>query len=565
MYSYVRGLKILSKTCLFGSLVPLWACGPDAMVEPTLHASDQQPVAGLKDVVPHDLGAQQDASHALDLPSPTHATPGFRSIGQLSSEDCRWDRVEPFGVTLEDLDGDGRVDILEPRCDALHLHFASDEGYDTEGITGLAWASEAYTYDMDDDGLPEIIWPGAQGVEILKNQGQRLFSTWDMGIDFCASCGTPEGETGEMSIHNINMFDADGDGDDDMLIGGFSFGALLQASPEGGLMLPEYALPAELWLRDGDRFTQDTSFPTTRGFTLHSLVEPIEGGMRIYILNDFANTHHDIPEYDQLGSSTVVEGGPGAWQETRFRDVMLQVESPMGGWLRDFDGDGHRDMVASRAGGYYAYKRTDEGLYDVCDVWSLPGFRRGVTWSILPFDPWHDGRPAFFASSGGWSELDFQMGEGVLSTNDLKDSVHVWSEGRFHVDTSLFTSTVVNARAAIGGDLDGDGRPDLVMRGLAGDTATAALHLYADEGGGGNVVELRFEGCRPLGARIQSSLYDEVFMPYQHSGTFGNGPTDRMTVPLGELSEDEVRITFADGTSQVLHVDANSRVFVSCQ
>lgn len=509
-----------------------------------------------------DPAVTRPLGQSSTLPMPTGAAPGFTSVRGPVTPACRWDLTEPSGVSLEDMDGDGVVDLVEARCDALYIHYGAGDGvaYETVIVRELGWAPLVYTHDLDGDGLSDVIWPSRDGIRLLRNVGGREFVDIDMGLDFCATCEAPPGARDGLSVYHINIFDADRDGDDDLMLGGFSFGPVVLLHPDGERGGPDHALPVELWLRDGDRFVRDESFPVTRGFTMHSLVEYTDEGVRIYVLNDFANLRHDYFEYDQIGTSTVVEGSPGAWSELLFRDIGLAVESPMGGWLRDFDGDGLQDMVASRSGGFYAVRGSEDVLYDVTSLWGLPVDGAGVTWSILPIDPWHDGRAAMFVTNGDYGGADHVAPEPV----DQQFAGYCWGAAGFTRESGLLPGGAVNARGAVKADLNGDGRQDLVVRVMANERENAHLEMLLDQGGGGHVVELQFEGCSPLGARITSTLHDERFMPYQNAGSFGNAPTDRLTLPLGDLTEDHVVIEFLDGSVREREVGADTRVIVNC-
>jgi hypothetical protein len=501
-----------------------------------------------------------DVLRTEPLPPATSAAPGYDVVAGPTAETCTWGLSEPKGLTLDDLDGDGWVDILEPRCDHLTIHFGGEDGWTMTRVDDLDYGAAVYTHDLDEDGLADVVWLGSEGVRLFLNDGARGLVPVDMGLDYCDTCTAPPDAPPGMSIHHLTVQDVDRDGDHDLMLGGFSFGPELLVIEGRGGGGSEYALPNELWLRDGDRFVRDPTFPTNRAFTMHALVETHDAGTRFHMLNDFSTPYRDRPEYEQLATCSFVEGSAGAWDERHFRDLGLDLQTPMGGWLTDLDEDGGLDFVVSRLDGLKAFRQRDGSYYEVTDLWGLPRSDGSVTWSVMPVDPTHDGTRAMYVSNGPFQEPS----ERDADSATMADAIFVWNGQGFDPDTAWLTAEDANSRAAIVGDVNGDGRPDIAVRQLGQSSPTAAIHLYVDRGGAGHVAELRFDGCPPLGGQITSSLYDAPFLPYNHGGSFGNAPTDRLTIPLGDLDEDTVQIRWLDGTTREITVSSDTRAWVRC-
>ena len=514
-----------------------------------------------------DSAAWVDPMLPRPLAAPTTAPPGYEArLGPVLPPCARPSHANP-GLSAGDVDGDGDLDLLAAHCDKLVL--LRNDGAGAFETTERPMADEAMiviTAYLDADDVLDAVWAGFNSVRTLIGTGDGSFEEVDLGIRYCDTCEHPQGAPDGDVISALAMVDVDGDGDEDLLIGGTSRGsfALHETFASGR---PSVALPTELWLSENGQFVRDTSWPLTRGYTLHTLVafDDRSGEVEFVLLSDSANPGSDWPEIDQLGSSMIVRGRPGAWEERSFRELGFEVGAPMGGVLMDIDGDGLDDLLVSDVGGVRALAGAgpELGFVDASAVWGLAP-DGPVTWSVVPVDPQHSSATDFFVNGGALPDFAWQPGTS-------EDLFLRWDDGFKPAPDGLLDSRVRPTRGFISADLTGDGRPDLIGRenvlGSETPEGFAGVHRYVDRGGAGHVVELRFDpACTFNGAdiRVAQLGLTQRFLPYHHGGSFGNAAPDRTWIGIGELDAAEIEIWRRSGPYWAVIAGADTSVFIPC-
>ena len=521
-------------------------------------------------------GSEDDLDAGLDLPpSDPSLEPGMVLRDGPTDPACLAGSAgEPLGLTVEDVDGDEHLDLLQARCERLLVRRGRGDGY-----FDAPWqatfpgnpALTAYTADLDQDGAPDLIWPGIEEVVLLRNRGDGTFAPFpnNLGLDaFGTLPSSWEGDHGRVTYH-IQVIDMSGNGYPDILVGGAAFGSIFRTGIE-----TFFFLPTELWLGGPQGFSRDTSWPDDRGGTLHSLITHIDDDeVGIAVLNDFSEPQFAIPELNQTADNALVRGRPGNWSHRTFRDAGVFADSPMGGVALGMTTQPVPELVISSQAGLVGILQVGDDLFDATSLWGLDQGHDSLatTWTVLPLDLSSSGErwilsntgdlPLGFPSIGAdEGDLIWKMTPGTITSYE-RDNARLPQRSR------------QVSRGGVLADINADGRPDVLFQGATTDHTAGRpvqIDIYEAKRAGGEALELRFDPlCRPIGARVQvwsgdDVFYDDRFLPYTNMASMGNAPTDRLSVGVGGASEIHVRVEGLGGQVRELRTPPGRRVFLPC-
>ncbi len=459
---------------------------------------------------------------------------------------------QPFekgpGIALGDLDGDGWTDavVALPLGGSRFLHndgtghLVLDPGWTVDGGP-VPVASAVAVADLDSDGDQDVVLSRASGLEdlVLYNLGQG---------DFTAEA-LPDSEPESLTV---TVADFDGDGRLDLFVAGFQ-------SPEtrGHTAGGPTTLEGEgqrLYLQDSEGAFDDASdrLPTQVDQALTFQGAPMDadgdGDLDLYLVNDHVAeaVPNTLLRNDGHGHFTVAE------------DASCAVGSaPMGAGVGDLNRDGLPDLYVSDLETQHLLLNASDGAfiavgqaYGAVDNTSKP------TWGAVIADVDLDGLQDLLMARGGvppqgLAEGVDQTAEGLLLRATALGS---YEELDPHGDFNLPRQ----GRSVVVGDLDRDGRPELVTAGLW------SVETW-DIDGGCNGIALRLEGGVAIGAQVRVRHGDQDQTTWLLPSTSFSMSEQVVMVGLGtDAVADEVVVTWPDGFTQVLEqVPAGSQILLT--
>jgi hypothetical protein len=181
------------------------------------------------------------------------------------------------------------------------------------------------------------------------------------------------------------------------------------------------------------------------------------------------------PNLDQIGQVSIYLGGPGEFSPAVHGIISgAQVSDGFASALDsagDVNGDGYEDLVVGVPGARQAhiYFGSPDGLFDEQGALALS----------------EPGTPGFGAAVGGAGDVDGDGYHDVLVGAPDADRVLLYRGGADELDAVAdgeFTGaagTRFGAAISSGGDMNGDGRPEVVIAALA-EPGGGAIHVYRD-------------------------------------------------------------------------------------
>ncbi|HEY3356233.1 MAG TPA: CRTAC1 family protein [Polyangia bacterium] len=504
----------------------------------------------------------------VDLVTSLRAEPAFRDLTRAAGLDGGGQAPRgpvlppraPVGaaVAAEDLDGDGRIDLVVPRADGCHVLRNEPEGRfrDAGRVPCAADARGVAVADLDGDGVPDLVVAAPGGLEVWLGRGDLTFSR-------AAAPAVPGAET-------VTVFDADGDGWPDLLVTRGAAGLALLRGGRGG-------------------FVDATAASGLAGPTaLGACAGDLDGDGR-----------PDLFVAGVLASGRLFRNAGGG----RFEDVTARagVRAPALGAacvIADVDGDGRADLVvaagaddrrwliargevalplAGGRGGAAARVLVDDALRGTT-LWRGRGDLTFVaaTTPRLAGAGWAAGATVF--AGAGTTLLavpcGLRAGAGRDATGRLVAALpRVLAGAAFDPGPApaapgpvrLFARVAErlvpaaeaapwrmdDGQVAVAADLDGDGLLDLVLRGADG-----RLQLLHAEGVARGFVRVRLlgrTGAPAFGAQVEAEVDGRrVVRGLTPGARLGSGPAE-LHLDVGRVPRlVRLRVQWPDGTRQEL-------------
>ncbi len=490
----------------------------------------------------------------------------------------------PGGLALFDYDGDGRLDVFftngaelpsllksAPRhANRLYrnlggLRFA--DVTEAAGLRGEGYAVAVAVADYDNDGDPDLYVGGVHRQQLLRNTAGRF-------EDVTAEAGLVSGAW----VVGAGFFDYDNDGRLDLLAvnytawlaemdrycGDATRGVRVYCHPK--FFEP---VPLSLYRNCGDGRFEDVS--GTSGIARHR-----GRGMGLAFADYDRDGRTDFyVTGDKLPSFLFRNRGDGTFEETALLSGTALPEAgqdiaALGADFRDYDNDGWPDIHVTALAGesFPLYRNLGQGLF------------QDVTWRSR--------LAAAVASRSGWAnalvDLDNDGWKDLFTANShVNDAIDRFESRSYRETNSVFRNqgdgTFVDLSAASGlasapprahrgagfGDLDGDGRVDVVVSAL-GEPA----ELWRNESAAGHWLELRLVGTKSnrdgIGAvvKIAASSDPRWREQWNHVPTaFGYASASAGPLHFGTgqaKTIDRLDIRWPSGTLQVLENVATDRV-----
>ncbi len=454
------------------------------------------------------------------------------------------------GVTVADLDGDGRLDVALPaRDDRFALLLQTSPLQFTDGSARLPPVPErtggAVPIDLDADGdldLHITVWRGPD--LLLRNDGDRF-------VDIATTVGFGASES---RVVGAAWADHDRDGDLDAFVGGY--GATGAPLPDGD--------PSHLWIQGSDGTFTDRiaplgdSHPLKRAHTFGGRWTDADGDgdLDLFMVNDFGWRY-----------PTLLLSNDGAGELLRDELVGVEVVAEnMGLGAGDVNGDLVPDFLVA-AWDKVALLVSSEGTwYDEAAATGLAlADTQHVAWGADLVDVDNDG------------DLDASVAMGFLNVQSNNVNPRVQPDALWVREGAAWTDMAPawglddggRARGFVWVDIDRNGWLDLVTRDLRG---PARIHLARCGEAAWLGVRLRQPGPNPdaIGARVlvRAEIGGAELTQWREITAGGltyasAGPTE-VHVGLGDATAATIEVRWPDGQVDVVpDVDARQWVTIT--
>jgi hypothetical protein len=498
------------------------------------------------------------------------------------------------GAALADFDGDGFLDLVlvqqvrnggrwrkagktQPLSDCTRLYRNRGDGTfedvtEKAGIVSCGWGVTAMWADLDNDGFPDLVIGNAGDEnDVYRNRGDGTFEKM-----------TGTGLEGGRFTIGLAALDIDGDGLPDVYIGNYLDTDSLRESkaPGTSFMTPdEYKGQDNQMLRGlgGWKFSDVTDASGTRdpgSKTIGAVAVDYDGDGKtdLYVANDqWRNTlFHN--EGGGAFRDVSIETGTGYPEEGSATAFGRKTRSGMGLVATDLDGDGKPDLYVTN----YAnepdtlYRNVEGAVFAESEREAFGGDHDPVLplskWGVSALDYDNDGKDdlavssgqilsRFFTVVGQWfnpKARNFAVGEKSYAQRQFLFHNESAPEAMRFRDVSAESGDLgrlcVVGRGLSAGDLDGDGREDLVFNPI--DVPAIVLRNTAP---GGNALEiLPVAGAdrkTVLGTRVTAG---EKVKEFYVVPSYASGSWLPLHFGLGAATSARVTVRWPDGTTQDL-------------
>ncbi len=534
---------------------------------------------------------------ASALPAPKFDPVAFEAVAARagvrfttdSSRSARKHQPETMvsGVALFDYDDDGWLDVFAvngapipslEKAGPRHWNRLFRNNHDgtfkdvtqSAKLAGHGYDLGVTTGDYDNDGRTDLFVAGLRRSTLYRNKGDGTFAD----VTDAAGLGKPDAKYGPMWAVAASFLDYDRDGRLDLFVSHYVVWEPAKEPLCGNPKAPDYChprqyegLPNALFRNNGDGTFSDVS--AAAGIRGH-----VGKGMGVAVADFDDDGWPDVfVANDTQPAALFLNNGNGTFAEKAFeRGVALTGSSDaiagMGADARDVDNDGLPDLfeTALMNETFPLFRNLGKASFeDVTIRSSLAQFSRPrAGWGNGIVDLNNDGWKDLFAACADVMDPQGEFKARVAQSNavfvNLKDGHFADASASAGAD---FQKKAVHRGAAFG-DVDNDGRVDVVTTALDG-----ALEIWRNVSPTPNHwLALKLVGSKSsrdgMGARVK--VVTDAGPQYSHVTTsvgYGSASDVRVHFGLGAApSAREVTVTWPSGRVQVLKAVEGDRVVV---
>jgi hypothetical protein len=496
------------------------------------------------------------------------------------------------GVAIFDYNGDGRPDIFFTNGANLatlkkdspkfsnHLYRNDGKGVftdvtDAAGLAGTGYDIGVAVGDYDNDGRPDLFVAGVHHSTLYHNNGDGTFTdvTVKSGLD--ASLNHPDPEFGPWWAITAVWVDVNNDGLLDLFVVNYLQWNYYEEPRCEFDRVADYCHPKffkgqpnQLFLNQGDGTFRDVSQEwgirshVGKGMGVGMADYDLDGRPDLFVTND--SSYNSL--FHNLGNK---------FEEVAFETGVALTEdgsfiSGMGLDFRDFNNDGYPDIAfAALIGqtfplfqntgkGSFREITTESGMHDAS--MQMSGYCAG----LYDFD--NDGWKDLFVSGGHVQSLPLP-GQPIDQYNAVFRNPGSTGKWVALIDEAGFTaSPAARHRGCAFGDLDGDGRIDVIVSAIGRD---AEIWMNRSQKSG-HWLDIALRGTKSnrdgIGARIK--LVTKSGVQYNHMTTsvgYASSSDGPVHFGLGSNTRaEQVEIHWPSGALQTLRdIDADRLVTVT--
>ncbi len=467
------------------------------------------------------------------------------------------------GVCVFDVDGDGRLDLFfpgysGPRASGPHLYMASgrlryvDETA-ARGLSDVGRALGCLAFDVDGDGDLDLLTTTVGGPRLFRNDSGRF-------VNVSERLGKPMAD--DVFATSAIAFDADDDGDLDLMVGAFGRYEIPPAGTEcfgpceANILRYDYGGTVLLLQRPDGTFEDGTTrIGRVKEPTLVLLATDLDadGKLDVFVGNDLSAVRDRYLRRRADGRFEDIANTLGVAVATKSGSGI----STMSAFDADLDGDGQLDLSESSndvepnplfrcAGGVC----TD--IAEELELFRTPhNFRWGQ--ALVDFD--HDGVLELFEAVGHW-DIETSAG-GIDRPFDTLARPLLWHRAShaapFAIAPAKYGLDIpTGGRGVIAADLDEDGDLDVVVATALG----RPLVLENVRLGKGRAFQLalRGSGKNPfaVGAHVRVHVGARTLPFIAHAGVgYMSSGDPRIHVAVGEATTATVDVDWPSGKKTV--------------
>jgi hypothetical protein len=529
--------------------------------------------------------------HAVQTPSPIRFELKKIPFRLENSETPARNAPEtmPGGVAIFDYNGDGRPDIfftnganiatLKKDSSKYRNRLFRNDGNgaftdvtDAAGLAGTGYDMGVAVADYDNDGFPDLFVAGLHHSTLYRNNGDGTFTdvTVKSGLD--AALNHPDPEFGSMWSITAAWVDVNNDGLLDLFVVNYMQWDYSSKPFCGFQNVADYCSPKfykgqpnQLFLNKGDGTFKDVS--KEWGIRDH-----VGKGMGVGVADYDLDGRPDLFVTNDASYNSLFHNKGNKFEEVAFEAGVALVEdgsfiSGMGLDFRDFNNDGLPDIVfvALNNQTFPLFQNTGKG--DFREVTTQSGMRdpsrqmSGFGAGLYDFD------------NDGWKDLFVTRGhvESITMPNQPVDQFNtvfrnLGASGKWMPlteEAGLDASPAARHRGCAFGDLDGDGRIDVVATALGQD---AEIWMNRSEKSG-HWLDIALRGTKSnrdgIGARIKV-VSKSVGAQYNHMTTsvgYASSSDGPVHFGLGlDTQADQIEIHWPSGAVQTLHDVSADRI-----
>jgi hypothetical protein len=421
------------------------------------------------------------------------AAPGLRFVTRPSRTSERHQPESMIsGVAVFDFDNDGLLDVfavnggempgLQKTGEEFHDRlfrnkgaFAFEDVTARAGVSGRGYNMGAAVADYDNDGFQDLFVAGLRANTLFRNRGDGTFED----VTTRAGLAAPDPEYGTLWGVAAAFLDYDRDGWLDLFVSNYCVWDPAIEPKCGGESSRDYChpkhyagLPNSLFRNNRDGTFTDVSVASGirshigKGMGLGVADFDGDGWTDVFLSNDTVPNFFFRNERNGTFVERAFEAGVAA-------TVAGVVVSGMGADAKDIDNDGRPDIFQTALNDETMpyYRNLGDGTFD--DVTAATGLARltrtRTGWSNGIYDLNNDGWKDLFAACGSVLDFEGNFRDKALQPNAVfvNQGNGTFADGTVDAGAEFAADKAMHRGAAFG-DLDNDGRIDVVVTDLHG-------------------------------------------------------------------------------------------------